>query len=361
MAEADVVLLGITKQFGDVVAVRDVALEVRRGEFMAFLGPSGCGKTTLLNMIAGFLEPDHGEIFIRNRPMTRVEPFRRDVGMVFQNYALFPHMTVAENVAFGLAMRRVPRAARESRVREALGLVKLEGLGDRYPDQLSGGQQQRVALARVLVIRPSVLLLDEPLGALDRQLREEMQVELRQLQQSVGITTIFVTHDQEEALTMSDRIAVLNRGVIEQVGTPGEVYERPATEFVATFIGISNTFEGVAAEAEGEILVVRTAEGPLRARGTTVPGQRVKVVIRPEKILLTDENPPGGSPLRARLQDVIYLGTHCRYFLVLPTGKRVIVYEQNLPDGSRHRPRKHGDDLYVSWQPDSAFVLSESV
>ncbi len=359
MADADVVLRGVTKQFGEVVALRNVSLEVRRGEFMAFLGPSGCGKTTLLNLIAGFLEADRGEIFIRKRSMRGVEPFRRDVGMVFQNYALFPHMTVAENVTFGLAMRKVPRGERDARVREALSLVKLEALSDRYPNQLSGGQQQRVALARVLVIRPSVLLLDEPLGALDRQLREEMQVELRHLQQNVGITTIFVTHDQEEALTMSDRIAVFNRGEIQQVGTPSEVYERPATEFVATFIGISNTFEGSTMEAGGNTLMVRTADGLLTARGAAAPGRRVKVVIRPEKIRLSRNAPPGDTSLKGKVQDVIYLGTHCRYFVVLPTGKLIIVYEQNLPDTPRSARPQPGDDAYVCWQADDAFLLAE--
>jgi spermidine/putrescine ABC transporter ATP-binding subunit len=357
MADADVVLRCVTKHFGEVVALRGVSLEVRRGEFMAFLGPSGCGKTTLLNLLAGFLEPDGGEILIRRRSMRGVEPFRRDVGMVFQNYALFPHMTVAENVTFGLAMRKVPRLERDARVREALSLVKLEALSDRYPSQLSGGQQQRVALARVLVIRPSVLLLDEPLGALDRQLREDMQVELRHLQQSVGITTIFVTHDQEEALTMSDRIAVFNHGEIQQVGAPSEVYERPATEFVATFIGISNMFEGLTVEARGDALVVRTADGVLTARGTAAPGQRVKVVIRPEKIRLGREASSWATALKAKVQDVIYLGTHCRYFVVLPTGKLIIVYEQNLPDATPRARPQPGDDAYVWWQPDDAFVL----
>jgi spermidine/putrescine ABC transporter ATP-binding subunit len=353
----DVALRSVTRRFGDVVAVDGVSLNVRKGEFLALLGPSGCGKTTLLNLIAGFLEADEGDIVIRGRSMAGVEPYHRDVGMVFQNYALFPHMTVEENISFGLEMRGVPRAERRGRVEEALALVKLTGFGARYADQLSGGQQQRVALARVLVIRPSVLLLDEPLGALDRQLREEMQVELRQLQQRVGITTIFVTHDQEEALAMSDRIAVVNRGVVEQIGTPGEIYERPRTEFVANFIGVSNTFEGTVTESSGGRTVIETAHGTITASGDAAPGRRVSVVIRPEKMRLSDDLAPPLNALKGQIQEVIYLGTHSRYFVALPGGKLVTVYEQNL-SGHRQRPRRPGEEVHVAWYPDETLILA---
>jgi len=256
--EADVVLSRVRKSFGAVVAVDDVSMSIARGSIVSLLGPSGCGKTTTLRLVAGFERPDAGEVAIRGARVNDVPPYRRDFGMVFQSYALFPHLTVADNVGFGLRMRHVPREERRRLVAEALALVKLEGFADRQPRQLSGGQQQRVALARAIVFKPAVLLLDEPLGALDKMLREEMQVELRQLQQRLAITTVFVTHDQEEALTLSDRVAVMRGGRIEQVGAPREIYERPATEFVAGFLGASNFLD---AEVAGRSC-------PMAARGS---------------------------------------------------------------------------------------------
>ena len=359
METYDVVAQHLTKRFDTVVAVKDVSLQVRRGEFLALLGPSGCGKTTLLNLIAGFLDPDEGEIYIRGNPMSGVPPFRRNVGMVFQNYALFPHMNVRENVEFGLEMRHMPKVEREGKVREALDLVKLLDLGDRYSHQLSGGQQQRVALARVLVIKPSVLLLDEPLGALDRQLREEMQVELRKLQQKVGITTIFVTHDQEEALTMSDRIVVVNHGLIEQIGSPGEIYEHPRTEFVANFIGVSNTFQGLVSEVRGSECVIQGAdEVTLVAQGDSRPKAKVKVVVRPEKIFLSPSAPNTAvNVAKGRIDDIVYLGTNSRYYVSLPSGKQVVVYEQNLSETGLSRVRKEGEEVYLYWRSDSAFII----
>jgi spermidine/putrescine ABC transporter ATP-binding subunit len=356
MGEIDVRLARVCKSFGGVAAVDGISLDVHRGEFLALLGPSGCGKSTLLNLIAGFFEPDEGEILVRKRSMVGVEPFQRDVGMVFQNYALFPHMTVRQNVEFGLEMRRVPRAERRARADEALALVKLAGLDHRYPDQLSGGQQQRVALARVIAVRPSVLLLDEPLAALDRQLREDMQVELRHLQKQVGITTIFVTHDQEEALTMADRIAVLRNGHVEQVGTPAEVYERPATSFVAGFIGLSNSFEGVVDGAERACL--RTTEGEVHVPAAPRAGARMRLVVRPEKMRICRAAPPGANALPAELRDIVYLGTHTRYIACFATGKLVSVFQQNAGmGGDRDEPLRPGDAILVSWDAREGVLL----
>ena len=257
---SDVELRGVTKTFGRVRAMDAVDLEVRKGEFLSLLGPSGSGKTTTLRVIAGLVEPTAGEVLIGGRVMTQVPVHRRNLAMVFQNYALFPHLSVFENVAFGLEMRRMSRTEVTRRVADALALVRLPGFEARYPQQLSGGQRQRVALARAIVVQPSVLLLDEPLGALDKKLRESMQVELKALQRTLGVTTIFVTHDQEEALTLSDRVAVMNDGRIEQLDTPVEVYERPRTRFVSDFIGVSNFLEGEVTHGDGPAVAVRTSQ-----------------------------------------------------------------------------------------------------
>src|SRR3712207_3818245 len=301
--DADVRFEAVTKRFGRAVAVRDLTLAIPRGLFFALLGPSGCGKTTTLRLVAGFEQPEAGEVYIRNRRVTSVPPFRRDFAMVFQNFALFPHLSVAENVAFGLRMLRVPRSERAEEVGNALALVKLQGFADRYPKQLSGGQQQRVAIARALVMKPAVLLLDEPLGALDKNLREEMQVELRSLQRQLGITTVFVTHDQEEALTMSDRIAVMRDGVIEQLGPPREVYERPATEFVATFLGASNLIDAVAVATEGGQSLVEAASGRFLVPGGFPAGRRLRLAVRPERVRV---RAGGGPGLPATLREVVY-------------------------------------------------------
>src|SRR5215207_8409776 len=311
--QADVRFERVTKRYGGAAAVSALTLAIPRGMFFSLLGPSGCGKTTTLRLVAGFEQPDDGEVFIRNEHVTAVPPFRRNFAMVFQNFALFPHLSVSENVAFGLRMLRVPRQRRAEEVRDALALVKLDGFDDRYPKQLSGGQQQRVAIARAIVMKPAVLLLDEPLGALDKNLRESMQVELRSLQRQLGITTVFVTHDQEEALTMSDRIAVMRDGVIEQLGAPREVYERPATEFVATFLGASNLIDAVAGAGEGEHSLVEAAPGrfAIVARGLE-PGQRLRLAVRPERVRV---RPLGGPGLPATVREVVYRGAALHLFM----------------------------------------------
>jgi len=316
----------VTKSFGQVVAVDELDLDIAEGEFFSMLGPSGSGKTTVLRLIAGFEQPTSGTIELRGTDVTNRAPFDRDVNTVFQDYALFPHMTVLENVAYGLRVRGVPRAERRDLAADALAAVALSGFGDRKPSQLSGGQRQRVALARATVVQPKVLLLDEPLGALDLKLREQMQVELKELQRSLGITFIFVTHDQEEALTLSDRIAVFNAGRIEQLGTPAEIYESPASEFVASFVGTSNIFD-----AEGAKVLL---------------GVDGVCSIRPEKITLaarSTTSPPGTISLRGTIAEVIYLGTSTRLLVELADGRRITVLEQNASAHSDHDRR--GDEV----------------
>ena len=321
----------VTKRFGDTLAVDGIDLEVRQGEFFSILGPSGSGKTTCLRMIAGFEAPTSGTIRLRGRDVTRLAPYERDVNTVFQDYALFPHMTVAENVEYGLRVKRIARPERESRRREALGRVRLEGFERRNPSQLSGGQRQRVALARALVNQPSLLLLDEPLGALDLKLRQEMQLFLKRVQKEVGITFIYVTHDQEEALTMSDRIAVVDHGQIEQVGTPIEVYERPATEFVAGFIGTSNIIE----------------------RG----GRRI--TIRPEKIRLLGQNEdaaPGSHIERGVIREVVYVGMVTRYVVDLDDGGELVAIRQNF-EGAQEALGSQGQRIRLAWRPEQSSLV----
>ncbi|MFZ5918394.1 MAG: ABC transporter ATP-binding protein [Chloroflexota bacterium] len=351
----------VTKQFGEVLAVDDVSLSIKNGEFFAMLGPSGCGKTTTLRMIAGFETPTEGEIFIQGVPMGLTPPFQRNTNMVFQSYALFPHMTVAKNVAFGLEMKKVPKGDIQQRVEEALEMVRLAGLGNRKPDQLSGGQQQRVALARALVNRPSVLLLDEPLGALDLKLRKEMQIELKNLQNQVGITFVYVTHDQEEALTMSDRIAVMNGGKVLQVGTPTEIYEQPNCRFVADFIGESNFLEGeVRGIAPDTITVVVDGSLPVQVtrRHRCDQGQAVTLAVRPEKIRLHRERPPGAvNTLTGSVENVVYIGTDTQYIVRLTEQTRVKVREQNLTPLMMEVPFHAGEQVFVEWPPESGLVL----
>ena len=307
----------VSRAFGDVQAVDDVSLDIDDGEFFSLLGPSGSGKTTCLRLIAGFDHPTAGTIELHGVEVSGVPPYERDVNTVFQDYALFPHMTVGENIAYGLMIKRVPGAEREVRGREMLELVRLPGMADRRPAQLSGGQRQRVALARALINRPRVLLLDEPLGALDLKLRQQMQVELKAIQRAVGITFIYVTHDQEEALTMSDRLAVMNSGRIEQVGTPADVYEHPATGFVAGFVGVSNLVSGETARA--------------------ISGAAATFTIRPEKILIRE---PGASVTDGmcwadgRVRDVVYLGAHTRYWVELDAGGELVITQQNVESTS---------------------------
>jgi putative spermidine/putrescine transport system ATP-binding protein len=299
----DVELRNIKKTFQSNVVVQNFNLQVEQGEFVSLLGPSGCGKTTTLNMIAGFLEPDEGDLYIKGQRMNGVPPYKRELGMVFQTYSLFPHMTVAENVAYGLKLRKVGKAEAQERVKRVLDLVKLPNVSDRYPKQLSGGQRQRIAIARALVIEPSLLLLDEPLSNLDAKLREELRDELKRLHQEIGVTTIFVTHDQEEALSLSDRIVVLNHGFVEQIGKPLEIYNRPASEFVHTFIGKTNRLSGEVVEQDGSRLLVKTEAGLLiragRQERAFVPRDQVTVFIRPEKIKLTPVVAEPGSENQA--------------------------------------------------------------
>ncbi len=359
MTETDVSLRGVRKSYGNVVAVADLSLDIPRGAFISLLGPSGCGKTTTLRIVAGFERPDHGEVLIRGRQVTALPPYRRDFGMVFQNYALFPHLTIADNVAFGLRMRRVARDTAKRQVAEALGLVKLNGFEDRYPNQLSGGQQQRVALARALVLHPAVLLLDEPLGALDRSLREEMQVEIRDLQRQFGISTLFVTHDQDEALTMSDAIAVMNHGVIEQLGTPREVFDAPRTEFVARFMGVSNILRGRIAESRnGEATVdLGAARVSARVAGKGV-GEQVLIAVRPEKISLVHGSDSGA--IRASIVSVVYHGatTHVQMMATLADGAAPLVaHLPNQPEGEA--VWRQGDTVHCRWNDNSTIVLAD--
>jgi spermidine/putrescine transport system ATP-binding protein len=347
---ADVRLENVTKHFDDVVAVDDLSIEVPRGSFFALLGPSGCGKTTTLRMIGGFEEPTEGRIFLGDREMTGLPPYRRDVNTVFQSYALFPHLTVFENVAFGLRRKSLRGAQLAGRVHEILGLVDLPGLERRKPALLSGGQQQRVALARALVNKPQVLLLDEPLGALDLKLRKQMQLELKLIQHELGVTFVHVTHDQEEAMTMADTIAVMNRGRIEQLGPPDELYERPATPFVAGFLGISNLLIGKVA---GPDRVQLDKGGELRVRPEALAGRdgRVAVGIRPEKIRV---GAGGENALQGSVFESAYVGVSTQYVVETPAG-RLTVYVQNAGHGAANAAP--GDPITLSWNVDSAFVV----
>jgi putative spermidine/putrescine transport system ATP-binding protein len=328
-----VALEDVVKRFGDVTAVDGVSLDILPGEFFSMLGPSGSGKTTCLRMIAGFEQPTSGTIRLDGRDVSSLPPFARDVNTVFQDYALFPHMTVSENVGYGLMVRKISKADRAERVAEALSMVRLAHLGDRKPGQLSGGQRQRVALARSLVLRPKVLLLDEPLGALDLKLRQAMQIELKEIQQEVGLTFIYVTHDQEEALTMSDRLAVFNVGSIEQVGSPAEVYERPATAFVAGFIGVSNVLDGDAA--------------------ARITGSAHAFTVRPEKIAIvpTDTQIDGAHcTATGHVREVVYLGAVTRYIVELDGGGELVVMQQNLTTSSMEALQVRGETVRLRWE-----------
>jgi putative spermidine/putrescine transport system ATP-binding protein len=332
-ATPDIRLTSLRKAYGDVVAVDSIDLEIGRGQFFTLLGPSGSGKTTTLRMIAGFESPDAGRVELAGSDVTELAAYDREVNTVFQDYALFPHMTVGENVEYGMRVKKIPRAERESRRAEALEMVRLGGFAERKPNELSGGQRQRVALARAIVNRPRVLLLDEPLGALDLKLREQMQVELKGIQEDVGITFIYVTHDQDEALTMSDRIAVMNEGRIEQIGPPAEIYEHPANRFVTGFVGVSNTLE-----REGR-----------------------RFTVRPEKIRLldTDEHRDGMHVERGRIRDVAYAGIMTRYLVKLDGGGELQVLRQNLETSSAEVLEQRGRDVIVAWRPEHAVAVKE--
>jgi spermidine/putrescine transport system ATP-binding protein len=344
----------------EVNAIRGMNLTIPPGKFFTLLGPSGCGKTTTLRLIAGFEVPSSGEVFIQGLPMTNVPPNKRPVNTVFQNYALFPHMNVLRNVAFGPAVKRMPREAQDRLAREALALVQLSEMADRSPSQLSGGQQQRVALARALVNRPAVLLLDEPLGALDLKLRKAMQIELKHIQEQVGITFVYVTHDQEEALTMSDEIAVMDKGVIQQLGDPATLYKRPANRFVADFIGESNFFNAIVVSSQADHAEVTAAGETLRVldpKGSAA-GRGATVTVRPEMVKLSGtENAPAGS-LSAVVQEVVYIGTDTRYVLSLQDGQSVVARIQN-GSGSDWREYARGEMVKVHWAEDDARILNE--
>jgi len=339
MGKLAVELVNVTKRFDEVIAVDNVSLRIEDGEFFSLLGPSGCGKTTTLRMIAGFETPTQGEICIQGELMGLTPPFQRNTNMVFQNYALFPHMSVGENVSFGLEMKKVPKEEIARRVEEALELVRLPAFGKRRPDQLSGGQQQRVALARALINRPGVLLLDEPLGSLDLKLRKQMQLELKGLQHRIGITFVYVTHDQEEALTMSDRIAVMEQGRALQVGTPTEIYERPASRFVADFIGETNFLEGTVLKRDGTYVVVDVAGMPAvlaLSAEEFAPSKRVTVAVRPEKITIREEeHRRENNCCQGTIESVVYIGTDTNYVVRLASGATMRVREQNIAPSLR--------------------------
>ena len=346
----DVRLERVHKTFGAVTAVDDVTVDIPRGSIFSLLGPSGCGKTTTLRLIAGFEQPDRGDVYIRAANVTAIPPYRRDFSMVFQSYALFPHLSVAENVAFGLRMRRVPRDARARAVREALDLVQLGSHAERYPRQLSGGQQQRVALARAIIVKPAVLLLDEPLGALDKMLREEMQVELRNLQQRLGITAVFVTHDQEEALTLSDRVAVMRNGAIEQIGAPREIYERPRSEFVAGFLGASNFLDGTVLAHDHAGAIVETAAGRIRAIVENADiGSKVRIAVRPERVRIGSAATDG---LPARIRDIVYRGPVTHLYMDSAAGS-LLSYQQN----AGAQTWQVGDEVRCAWDAHSGVAI----
>ncbi|MGB3531943.1 MAG: ABC transporter ATP-binding protein [Microcoleaceae cyanobacterium] len=371
--QPDVELRKVFKVFNGETAVRGVDLEIKRGEFFSILGPSGCGKTTTLRLIAGFESPSAGEVLIQGLPMNQVPPYRRPVNTVFQSYALFGHLNVRENIAFGLKIKRQSPAEIEDRVQEVLSLVKMEKFAQRYPSQMSGGQQQRVALARALVNRPAVLLLDEPLGALDLKLRKQMQMELSNLHRNLGLTFVMVTHDQEEAMSLSDRIAVMQDGKIEQIGTPHEIYEYPQTAFIADFIGDTNLFEGEVElaydddnDASSQLIVTSTGlkiqvessdcnnhDNPLRVELRA--GSKAIVSIRPEKMSLSSY-PMGGklNCLEGKLSNAMYLGTHTQYIVQLLSGEQVRVQQHS----TRESLPNFGGAIYVCWEPSASRILA---
>jgi putative spermidine/putrescine transport system ATP-binding protein len=358
------VLRGLVKHFGGVPAVDGVDLEVRQGEFITLLGPSGSGKTTTLRLIAGFTLQTQGVIEIHGVDMGSVPPYRRDVGMVFQNYALFPHMTAGQNVAFPLEMRGVGRAEIKRRVADALALVKLDGLAGRYPRQLSGGQQQRIAFARAVVFNPRLLLMDEPLGALDKKLREALQLEVMHISRQLGATVIYVTHDQEEALVMSDRIAIFNRGRIDQLGSGEDLYDRPVSLFVADFIGESNIFRGRFELDGGAGWLSRAGwrwrVGPAAvARATLEHGSAAALVVRPERVRIvgpTDDPGPGANAVEAAVRDVLYLGSIRKYELLLPDGQSAVVRQQV---GGSEREWHPADQVRLGWPIDDGVLVAD--
>jgi spermidine/putrescine transport system ATP-binding protein len=366
--EFSVEIQDVTKRFGDVAAVQNVSLNIIKGEFFSLLGPSGCGKTTLLRMIGGFELPTEGVVRIGGKDVTYDPPYRRPVNMVFQSYALFPHLTVEQNVAFGLRYQKAApgKAEKGRRVADALELVQLAGFETRYPHQLSGGQRQRVALARALVLQPQVLLLDEPLGALDQKLRKEMQVELKTLQRSLGITFVFVTHDQEEALTMSDRIAVMNQGRVEQLDSSHHVFEYPRTEFVAHFMGAPNIFTGVVnGLAEGLLSIGSPADSEIRIKSgasNLKPRDEVRFVVRPEKLDLRTKSgtADGEVSIEVTIEDRVYQGVNTVWVVRGSNGERYIIYEQNDRPFKESGRFRVGGKAFMSWNPQHTVIMQPS-
>ena len=356
----------VSKHFGSVAAVDGIDLQVNQGEFFALLGPSGCGKTTLLRMLAGFEIPSRGEIFIDGDQMSSVPPYQRPVNMVFQNYAIFPHLNVFQNIAFGLRKDRLPRDELQTRVNDALSLIKMEGFGERKPDELSGGQRQRVALARALVKNPKVLLLDEPLGALDKNLREQMQLELRQLQKMVGVTFVFVTHDQEEALTMSDRIAVMSAGKVLEVGAPHDLYEHPQTRFVAEFLGTMNVFDGSIHARDGDNYIVET-RGLGRISASTgaqefSTGEKISVALRPENLKIVDSQtrPDIEASIDGLMSNTAYFGDSAQIYVELEGAEQPLVVSIQNQDGAASNVALGNRDITIGWSKSSVLLLKET-
>jgi len=352
-----VLLSGVVKRFGDFTALHELDLEIREGEFLTLLGPSGCGKTTTLRLIAGFIQPTQGTILLGDEDVTRVAPQHREIGMVFQDYALFPHMTIGENIGFGLKERRYPKAEIDARVAELLELVRLPHVADRYPAEVSGGQQQRIAVARAVAYPPRVLLMDEPLGALDLKLREALQIELRRIQQELGITTVYVTHDQTEAMNMSDRIVVMNMGRIEQMGSAEEIYDHPRTRFVADFVGQVNLLEATVLGADGEFLAARTAGRSVRLAGAAAAeGDRVVIAVRPEqlRLLQSGEHADGLNVIDGTVAQRTFAGNITRIYVDIGFDKPVVV--ETRP---HEAPREAGIAVRIAWHPANATVLGE--
>ncbi len=358
-SDADLKLEAVTKYFGKVTALDSINLVVRHGELLTILGPSGSGKTTLLRIVAGFESPDGGAVVLKGQDITYASPASRDIGMVFQNYALFPHMTVAQNVAFPLEMRKIEKPEIEKRVAWALGVGELKGFEERFPRQLSGGQQQRVALARAIVFDPQILLLDEPFGALDRKLREQVQLEVRRLQQQLKLTALFVTHDQEEALILSDRIAVMSDGRIEQLGTPHEIYAKPANRFVADFIGESNLLEGQIESQNVDGLSVRTADGTLlrvTTESSLAANENVVILVRPEHIHLVAQGGSSANRMDGVVKEIVYLGQSEKIRVTLDTGFEVLMRRHTE---TTNQPMAVGEKVSVCWSPSDGHLIKD--
>jgi len=351
----------IVVKYGALMALKGITIDIERGELLSLLGPSGCGKTTTIRIIAGFVHPSQGNVYINGERVNEVPSYKRNIGVVFQNFALFPHMTCAENISFGLRRMKLKKNIVESRLKEIIALLHLDGLEKRYPGELSGGQQQRMALARAMVISPDVLLLDEPLGSLDKKLREEMQIELRQLQKKVGITTILVTHDQEEAITLSDRVAVMNDGVIEQIGTPTEIYEKPRSKFVADFIGINNFINGNVVKIGNNEIICKIGEeetvlAPFK-KGYVI-GQAVDVIVRPESIELSEGIPLNmGNFLKGIITNIIYKGANISFFIRLSNNQVIVASPNKLDKSVINTNYSKGSEVFVSWKLESSYII----